>query len=858
MAVSPDKLTPMMDQYLRLKKELNGAILFFRLGDFYEMFFEDAKLCSKVLQITLTSREAGKGRKVPMCGVPYHAVEAYLNRLLKQGYKVGICEQVEDPALARGLVKREITRIITPGTALSPGLLEAKENSYLMAICRGEDRVGISFVDISTGDFKVGEIDIKDISDELARIRPRECLLAEGVDEKEFLREWKQGVVTKIEDWIFMYDRSRVLLEEQFGVVTLDGFGIREMRLGVGAAGAIIYYLRETQKVEISHLKGISIYAPGNYMMLDRISRRNLELTQNLMEGGIYGSLVWVIDETITPMGGRKIRQWINEPLLNVDEIVERQNAIEELVKDDELRFSIRKILEDVSDLERLIGRLSCQSANARDMVAVKKTLSVIVPLRNSMERAQALRNVYLREKMDEVPEVKTLIEKAIRDDPPLTLKEGNIIREGYNSELDELHKIKKEGKRYLSHIEEREIRRTGITSLKVRFNSVFGYYIEVRKPNLHLVPKDYIRKQTLVNAERFITPELKEYEARVLEAEGRINSLEYELFSEIRKEILRYSSRLQKLADVIAELDVFLSLAEVARKENYTRPNISEHSVIDIKDGRHPILGKLMGKEKFIPNDTYMDTEDNSFIIITGPNMAGKSTYIRQVALLVILAQIGSFIPARSARIGICDRIFTRVGAADDLARGRSTFLVEMSETAHILNNATKKSLLILDEIGRGTSTFDGISIAWAVSERLCRIRCRTLCATHYHELTALAESERCVRNYSVAVREWNEEVIFLHKVFPGTADKSYGIHVARIAGIPPEVIKRSREILARLEDGTFLKERPSTQLEFFNKREVHPIVEKLKGIDPDSMSPKDALALIYELVNRAKEEDV
>lgn len=820
MVAETDKLTPMMDQYLRLKKELNEAILFFRLGDFYEMFFEDAKLCSRLLQITLTAREAGKGRKVPMCGVPYHAVENYLNRLLRIGYKVAICEQVEDPALAKGLVKREITRIITPGTVLSPQLLEAKENNYLLALChQGGDKVGLAFADLSTGDFKAGELDRKDIGDELSRIQPRECLLGESGNGEELLKGWRDGVVTKVEDWVFIFERSRGLLEEQFGVVNLDGFGISEMKLGVGAAGAIVHYLQETQKAKLGHLKGISVYMPAEHMMLDRISRRNLELTRTLSEGNIEGSLVWVIDETITPMGGRKLRQWLGEPLLKVEKIRERQDAIEELYRGDELRYSLRKLLEEISDLERLVSRLSCQTANARDMAAIRKTLSMIGPLREALAKLGAARTVYLRDNLDEVSEVRSLIETAIKDDPSPLLKEGGIIRPGFNSELDDLHQIKKEGKGYLSHLEEREIKRTGINSLKVRFTSVFGYYIEISKPNLSLVPPDYIRKQTMVNAERFITPELKEYEVKVLEAEDRIKSIEYKIFNEVREEILKYSARLQRCAEIAAELDALLSLGEAARKRNYTRPEVNETGIIDIKDGRHPILDKMMRLEKFIPNDIFMDTEENSFIIITGPNMAGKSTYIRQAALLVILAQMGSFIPAKSASVGICDRIFTRIGAADDLARGRSTFLVEMSETAHILNNATGRSLLILDEIGRGTSTFDGISIAWAVAERLCRLKCRTLCATHYHELTSLAESEKNVKNYSVAVREWNDQVIFLHKVQPGTADKSYGIHVARIAGVPAEVIKRSREILTLLENGSFLKKELSGRLELFNE---------------------------------------
>jgi DNA mismatch repair protein MutS len=855
MLVKTDKLTPMMEQYLKLKKELKDAILFFRLGDFYEMFFEDAKLCSRILQIALTSRVAGKGRKIPMCGVPHHAVENYLNRLLRQGYKVGICEQVEDPAIAKGLVRRAITRIVTPGTVLSPQLLEAKENNYLMALCGDIDKTGIAFVDLSTGDFRVGELDKKNISDELACIRPRECLLGESGKDEKILKGWRAGVLTKLEDWIFIYERGKSLLEEQFGVVNLDGFGISRMKLGVGAAGAIVHYLRETQKAKLGHLKGISIYSQGEHMIFDRISRRNLELTRGLSEGGVEGSLVWVIDETITPMGGRKIRQWLGEPLLDVSGIRERQDAVEEFFKKDEERYTLRKMLEEMSDLERLVSRLSCQTANARDMSAIKKTLSMIAPLREAMKKIKAARNMYLRDNLDEVGEVKEIIEKAIKEEPSPLLKEGGIIREGYNKELDELHNIKKEGKGYLSHLEEREIKRTGINSLKVKFNSVFGYYIEVSKPNLHLVPPDYIRKQTMVNAERFITPELKEYEVKVLEAEDRIKALEYEIFCAVRDEILRYSSRLQRLADIAAEIDVVLSLAEVARKRNYTRPEVTEEGVLHIEDGRHPILEKVMGGEKFIPNDSVMDTDENSFLIITGPNMAGKSTYIRQVALLVILSQMGSFIPAKKARIGICDRIFTRVGASDDLARGRSTFLVEMSETAHILNNATRRSLLILDEIGRGTSTFDGISIAWAVSERLCRLKCRTLCATHYHELTALSDTQKNVKNYSVAVREWNDEVVFLHKVQEGTADKSYGIHVARIAGVPQEVIKRSREILTQLESGSFLK-KDDAQLELFEGGRSHPALERLKNIKPDDIAPKDALALLYELIEKAREE--
>jgi len=842
-----ESFTPLMRQYLRLKEESKDAILLFRLGDFYEMFFEDAHTASRLLQITLTSREAGKGRCVPMAGIPYHAAETYIARLVRAGLKVAICEQVEKPGKGKKLLRREITRIISPGTVIEDTLLEAKANNYLAAVCGEGKRFGLAYLDLSTGEFRATEIEgERELADELARIAPAELLVPEG-----FLRPagiW-QVTVAPLEN--FSLTKARRALCEHFGIEDVRGFEWEKYPIATGAAGALVQYLNQTQKRHIAHLDRLTIYQVGDYLLLDERTQANLELLKS-QAGDRRASLYGVLDFTCTGMGGRTLRQWIMQPLCNVKAIRQRQSAVEEFLQEEILRARCRELLEKIADMERLLGRVGYGSANARDMVALRESLKVIPQIKGIIKELSADYNKEILEDLGDVGDIVELLEKALMDDPPATLHDGGIIRDGYDSELDSLRAIRRDGKAWLAQFQKKEIQRTGIPSLKVGYNKVFGYYIEVTKPHLSRIPQDYQRKQTLVNAERFITQELKDFEARVLGAEERIRELEYEIFCRLREEVAQRAEQLKRIARALGRLDTVCALAEAAARYNYIKPEVDEEEGIQIEEGRHPVVERQV--EDFVPNSVLVDTEDNRFLIITGPNMAGKSTFIRQVALITLMAQMGSFVPAKSARIGVVDRIFTRIGAGEDIAGGMSTFMVEMRETANILHNATGRSLIILDEIGRGTSTYDGMSIAWAVAEFIHeKIRARTLFATHYHELTELAEQLRGVKNYNMAVREWEGRVVFLHKVVPGGADRSYGIHVAEIAGFPQEVIKRAWEILASLEAESMKehKERKGkreTQLSLFEEIE-HPVVGKLRKIDVERITPLEALMKIAEL---------
>ena len=798
-------LTPAMRQYMQAKAEIPAdAILLFRMGDFYELFFEDARRAAPLMDVVLTQRNS-----VPMCGVPYHALQSYVSRLLDAGVKVAIAEQMEDPKLAKGLVKRAITKIITPGTVIEEHALVSGRSNFLASVCPGKDRFGVAFLDVSTGEFRVAELPSKAaLETELHRAGPAECVVPRqwaGECEKEEYPEAPERLLwTPLDDWLFDHDVCRERLCKQFGVATLDGFGCRDLPLAVCAAGAVLTYVQNNLRQEAAQVTALQVFHSDQYMILDRISQRNLELVEPIFTDSKNSTLFGVLNHTVTPMGSRLLRDWLLRPLRTPPEINRRLDAVEFLTHDQLLLSELRETLTSVRDLERTVVRLCVGSANARDLVALQIGLSTVPGIRALLGDTEAPLLCELRNELVDLGELCDLIRRAVAEDPPLTIKEGGIIREGYNAHLDELRRGATEGKSWIATLQAKEQERTGIKSLKVRFNQVFGYYLEVTKANMDMVPADYIRKQTLVNAERFITPELKEIEDKILGAEEKSKALEYELFQELREAVVRETARIQAIARALAALDGLASLADVAVQNRYVRPQLTDDTVIDLRDGRHPVLDALMKEERFVPNDTLLDTEQNQLLIITGPNMAGKSTYIRQVALLVILAQMGSFVPAASASVGMVDRIFTRIGAADDISRGQSTFMVEMVETANILNNATARSLIILDEIGRGTSTFDGLSLAWAVAEYLHdqpRVKARTLFATHYHELTELALAKSGVRNYNVAVREWGDKVIFLRKIVPGGADQSYGIQVARLAGLPKNVIERAREVLENLE---------------------------------------------------------
>lgn len=871
------EFTPMMSQYLQIKKEKPDTILFFRLGDFYEMFFDDAKTASQILNITLTSREAGKNNRVPMCGLPYHAAESYIAKLIKAGKKVAICEQVEDAKAAKGLVKREVIRTITPGNVLSPTLLEDKVQNYLACINKDKSGIGLAFIEPSTGDFKVAEFGGSSsdrnnedrLFTELTRICPKECLIPERLRNDARLSAFARDIsmsITIQDDWIFSLDTAQSTLCGFFGTTTLDGFGCSHLTHGISAAGTIIRYLKETQVSSLSHITKITPYRPEEFMAIDPASWRNLELTKTIRSGEKTGSLIWVLDQTVTAMGGRLLRSWIHQPLLKIEEISYRQDGIEVFFKASSLRETIISYLRSIHDLARLVGRIDAGLANARDLIALKESLLVIPNIKTVLRSCQGKVIEDILIDMDELRDIVDLIDIAINDNPPLSIREGGIIKPGYDPELDELHSITRDAKGWIINLQKEEIKRTGIGSLKIGYNKVFGYYIEITKANLHLVPQDYIRKQTIANGERFISQQLKEKEVQILGASQRIAEIEYEIFMRVRAEIISKIDRIQQVSQAIAMLDVLSSLAKVAVENDYTRPLVNDGDVILLKDARHPVVEKIMSGERFVPNDTLIDRSNNQILIITGPNMAGKSTYIRQVALIVLMAQIGSFVPAKKAEIGVVDQIFTRVGASDELIKGQSTFMVEMIETANILNNSTPKSLIILDEIGRGTSTFDGVSIAWAVAEYIhnhSSLKARTLFSTHYHELTELELLFKGIKNYNIAVKEWGDKIIFLRKVIQGGADKSYGIHVARLAGLPKEVILRATEILDNLEMESIagngkpklakVKEGKEkyVQLSIFDLPQTinNEVVTALKQIDIDNLTPLEALNRLHEL---------
>lgn len=875
-------LTPMMQKYLETKEQYKDCIIFYRLGDFYEMFFDDAILVSKELEITLTGKSCGLEERAPMCGVPYHAVDSYLNRLVKNGHKVAIVEQVEDPALAKGLVKREVTRIVTPGTNLDTSAIDEGKYNYLMSIVCLSDSFGVSVVDITTGDYYVTEVHtLRAIVDEINKFMPSEIIcndafLMSGVDIDD-LKNRLGITIFALDSWFFDDDACQDALRRHFKVYDLSGLGINDYPCGVVAAGAIMQYLIETQKTSLAHLTRIIPYSTNKFMILDTSTRRNLELCETLREKQKRGSLLWVLDKTKTAMGARLLRNYIEQPLINKEEIVARQNVISEFNKHLITRDEVREYLSPIYDLERLISKISYKSANPRDLIAFKNSLSMLPHIKGLLGELNSDLITEINEQLDTLEDLTQLVEEAINEEPPIVIKEGGIIKTGYNEEVDRLRSAKTEGKTWLAELENEERETTGIKNLKVKYNKVFGYYLEVTNSYKELVPEHYIRKQTLANAERYTTAKLKELEDVILGAEDKLFSLEYNLFSDIRDRISEQVERIQKTAKAVAQIDVFSSLAYVAEKNDFVKPKINEKGIIDIKDGRHPVVEKMITDNMFITNDTYLDNSDNRVSIITGPNMAGKSTYMRQTALIVLMAQIGSFVPASSANIGICDKIFTRVGASDDLASGQSTFMVEMTEVANILRNATNRSLLILDEIGRGTSTFDGLSIAWAVVEHICDIKklgAKTLFATHYHELTELEGTLKGVNNYCISVKEQGDDIVFLRKIVKGGADKSYGIQVAKLAGVPDTVISRAKELVlelsnadisARAKDIANGYKNNSSYLDVKNNVEIQQmslfdtvreddIIKELSDLDLGEMTPIEALNILYKLQNKLK----
>jgi DNA mismatch repair protein MutS len=861
------KPTPMIQQYLAIKENYKDAILFYRMGDFYEMFFEDAKVASRVLEITLTSRNKKNESAVPMCGVPYRAAQSYIARLIENGFKVAICDQVENPAQAKGIVKREVVRVVTPGMVVEDDLLNEKDNNFIMALCRCGQTWGISSLDLSTGSFRLTETEDKlSLAEEIQRISPSEIIIPELLVQDPFLKptpSWLEGkALTALPDRHFDFVQGRQSLLTHFKILNLEGFGCEKHKSGVGSAAALLYYVCETQKQQITHLEKIQTYHLERYLRVDDQSRRNLELLQNIQAGSKQGTLIKVLDHTMTAMGGRKLNQWIRYPLTDSDLIVQRQQAVGEAVDRHADTYKIREYLKSVYDLERLRSKISMGHANARDLLALKKSLQTlpVISARLSEFTSDLLQ---WKASLFQLNQLCKLIDDAIREDAPPVISEGGMIKSGYNLKLDELIKISRDGKGWLVQLELREKQATGINSLKVRYNKVFGYYIEIPKTHSQSVPENYIRKQTLVNAERYITDELKTFETNVLGAEERRAAVELDIFNRIRAEIVANSGDIQEMALYLARVDCLLSLAVVAEQNNYRCPKIVNDSKLHIKDGRHPVIEKMITAERFVPNTIYLDDIENQVLIITGPNMAGKSTILRQVALMVIMAQIGSFIPARSAEMTVVDRIFTRVGALDNLSAGQSTFMVEMQETANILNHATSKSLVIMDEIGRGTSTFDGLSIAWAVAEYLHDLKgkgVKTLFATHYHELTELAETKPRVKNFNIAVKEWNDEIIFLRKLLTGGTNRSYGIQVARLAGIPATVVKKAKKILARIESEDRLAvmkvvnqsqkevKKGHQQLHLFSKPNRH-IIEMLQTIDISNMTPIEALNRLHQL---------
>lgn len=875
-------LSPMMVHYCQTKCAYKDSILFYRLGDFYEMFFEDAKTVSRELELTLTGKDCGLSERAPMCGIPYHAAETYINRLIDKGYKVAICEQVEDPKTAKGIVKREVTRVVTPGTNLNMQELDEGKNNYLMAIVCVGDHFGVSTADITTGDCYVTEIDEeRKLWDEINKFLPAEIIcndafLVSGVDVDD-LRNRLHISVFALESWYFGDDLCKQTLLEHFKISSLEGLGLADYDSGVIAAGSLFRYLLDTQKNTMEHMNKIIPYTTERYMVIDSSSRRNLELVETLREKQKRGSLLWVLDKTKTAMGARMLRSFVEQPLIDADAINERLDAVTELNMQAMLREEIREYLNPVYDLERLVSRISYRSANPRDLLAFKMSLEMIPHIKNLLANFTSPLLVRINEQMDGLEDLYTLLEASITEDPPLAVKEGGIIREGYNEQVDTYRNSKTQGKSWLAQLEAEEKEKTGIRNLKIKYNKVFGYYLEVTNSFKNLVPEYYTRKQTLTNAERYITPKLKELEDMILGAEDKLFALEYDLFCQVREELAAQIPRIQETAKAIAQLDVYASLSVVAQRNNYVRPTVNTKGVIDIKNGRHPVVEKMINNDMFIANDTYLDNGSKRVSVITGPNMAGKSTYMRQTALIVLMAQIGSFVPAEKAKIGVVDRIFTRVGASDDLASGQSTFMVEMTEVANILRNATAKSLLILDEIGRGTSTFDGLSIAWAVIEHISNTKllgAKTLFATHYHELTELEGKIPGVNNYCIAVKERGDDIVFLRKIVKGGADKSYGIQVAKLAGVPDSVLDRAKELVDVLVHtditSTFKdlaensrKTKPKAvhydevdleQISLFDTVQDQDIIEELKNLDITMLTPMDAMNTLYRLQNKLK----
>ena len=879
------ELTPMMQKYIETKQEYKDCILFYRLGDFYEMFFEDALTASKALEITLTGKDCGLEERAPMCGVPYHAVEGYLNKLVAKGYKVAICEQVEDPKLAKGLVKREVVRVVTPGTNINTQALEESRNNYLMCITYTQNVIGISLADVTTGDFLVTEVDdTRKLMDELMKFHPAEIIcndafLVSGMDVED-LRSRLGISIYPLDAHIFDDTGCQECLKRHFKVKTLIGLGLEDFPVGTISAGALLQYLYDTQKISLAHMSHIYPYVTSKYMLLDSSTRRNLELTETLREKQKRGSLLWVLDKTRTAMGGRMLRSSLEQPLIQKEEIEKRLDAIEQLNSDACSRDEIREYLNPIYDLERLLARVSYKTANPRDLIALRNSLEMLPHIKTVLKNFGKELLQGIENDIDDLQDIYELIKDAVEEEPPITIREGGIIKEGYDSDIDTLKNAKRDGKSWLAQLENDDRERTGIKNLKIKYNKVFGYYFEVTNSYKNMVPEDYVRKQTLANAERYTTPRLKELEDTILNAEDKLCTLEYDLFCSIRDTVADQMERIQRTAKAIASLDMYASLALVAERNRYVRPKLNEKGVIDIKDGRHPVVEQMIDNDMFIANDTYLDNAGNCISVITGPNMAGKSTYMRQTALIVLMAQIGCFVPAKSANIGIVDRIFTRVGASDDLASGQSTFMVEMNEVANILRNATSNSLLILDEIGRGTSTFDGLSIAWAVIEHISNrkiLGAKTLFATHYHELTELEGKMNNVNNYCIAVKEQGDDIVFLRKIIKGGADKSYGIQVAKLAGVPDMVIDRAKEIVRQLIDNDITEKIRSitidnrggeerkkatpkydevdlAQMSLFDTVKDEDVLRELQEIDVTRLTPLDALNTLYRLQNKLK----
>ena len=876
------EVTPMMKQYLETKKDYQDCILFYRLGDFYEMFYEDALTASRELEITLTGKSCGQEERAPMCGIPYHAVEGYLNKLIQKGYKVAICEQVEDPKLAKGIVKREVVRIVTPGTNIEIQAMDAGKNNYLMSIAYFQGKSGISVADLTTGDYYLTEVeDNRKLLDEINKYVPSEIIcndafLVSGLNIDDL--KGRLGIICNtLDSHYYDEDRCRKCMMKHFHVSTLKGMGVEDFPSGLIAAGALMQYLYDTQKNDLSHFTHLYPYLTSRYMLLDSATRRNLELTETLREKQKRGSLLWVLDKTKTAMGARTLRSYLEQPLIDKKKIEARLDMVEELKNNMICREELREYLNPIYDLERLISRVVYQTANPRDLIAFRSSLEMLPAIKTLLQDLSSPLVRELDEQLDPLTDICTLITESIEDEPPISIREGGMIKTGYDEQVDHLRNAKTEGKTWLAKIEEEEREKTGIKNLRIKYNKVFGYYLEVTNSYKDLVPEYYTRKQTLTNAERYITPELKELEETILGAEDKLTALEYEIFCKVRNQIAEQVVRIQHTAKAIAGLDVFASLALVAEQNNYVRPKMNEKGILEIKSGRHPVVEKMITNDMFIENDTYLDNKNNRIAIITGPNMAGKSTYMRQNALIVLMAQVGSFVPAQSANIGIVDRIFTRVGASDDLASGQSTFMVEMNEVANILRNATSSSLLILDEIGRGTSTIDGLSIAWAVVEYISNpkiLGAKTLFATHYHELTELEGKLSNVNNYCIAVKEKGDDIVFLRKIVSGGADRSYGIQVAKLAGVPDPVIERAKVICEELERANMsnlaanLPEIPSqhkaktkkpddvdlAQMSLFDTVKDDDIIEEIREINLTNMTPFEAMSKLYEIQNKIK----